>query len=450
MQRIRVLFVLLMWGPSIVAQKNHFIAIQSENKQAIFAKLSGVVVHSSPTGHLIVPRLIDSTYIITLGFSKGSPPEEKFSITVSQDAGFILRVTKDKSIILSNSHTGQLIQPEKVQAEVFTIHDSSSPGKKDEAFSKLMSEAVNDSAVMENMTVANEPKKEIANEPKKDIANAARNEVAMTQPSSQPKISTDSGHLTTSINRSQDSTLVAKKQLAKTTQKKPKQNSLPSQLVKPTITKLSEQKDDISFEQVYELVDKTGKKDTVGIKIQFDTSTEPAKGSVAFTERKDRRTDTKVEPTHVTKTDSPLQKSRQEPSALNAPMDSSSDKRQTAPPWKPNKPDSVQIDTSKSRLYRQATTIINCKGNATDNDLDRLRIKIMAIEDEDDKVSTAKKSFKAKCYTTNQIKALSEVFGSDAGKYKLFDAAYFYVYDPLNYGSLQSLLKDSYYIARFR
>jgi len=93
---------------------------------------------------------------------------------------------------------------------------------------------------------------------------------------------------------------------------------------------------------------------------------------------------------------------------------------------------------------------VKCKNTATDYDVDKLRVKILATEDEDDKISTAKKVFKTKCFSTNQISALSEVFPTDAGKYKLFDAAYSYVSDVNNFPRLQNLMKDEYYISRFK
>jgi hypothetical protein len=112
--------------------------------------------------------------------------------------------------------------------------------------------------------------------------------------------------------------------------------------------------------------------------------------------------------------------------------------------------DSVKNYSSQPPLYRPITINNNCKNTATDYDVDKLRVKMLAIEDEDDRISTAKKAFKAKCFSTNQITALSEVFTTDAGKYKLFDAAYSYVSDINNFTGLQSLLKDQYYISRFK
>ena len=73
------------------------------------------------------------------------------------------------------------------------------------------------------------------------------------------------------------------------------------------------------------------------------------------------------------------------------------------------------------------------------------------MQDEcDAMVSTAKKVFTAKCFTTSQVKNLGFLFLSDKGRYKFFDMAYSYVSDPENFASLQSQLTDQYFLNRFK
>ena len=67
----------------------------------------------------------------------------------------------------------------------------------------------------------------------------------------------------------------------------------------------------------------------------------------------------------------------------------------------------------------------------------------------DDMVTVARKVFKTRCFTVEQIKNLGVLFLKDDGKYKLFDAAYPFVSDSGNFSTLQSLLTDEYYINRF-
>ena len=92
----------------------------------------------------------------------------------------------------------------------------------------------------------------------------------------------------------------------------------------------------------------------------------------------------------------------------------------------------------------------DCRSNSTDEDFLKMRKKMASEKTDDDMVNTARKYFKTKCYSSEQIKNLGLLFLNDAGKYSFFDLAYAHVYDPQNYSSLQSQLTLEYYISRFR
>jgi hypothetical protein len=92
----------------------------------------------------------------------------------------------------------------------------------------------------------------------------------------------------------------------------------------------------------------------------------------------------------------------------------------------------------------------DCKANATEDDFFKTRKKMVAEDTDDAMVDAAKKQFRQKCYSVEQIKNLCLLFLNDAGKYKFFDAAYPYTSDTQNFASLEALLKDEYYIKRFK
>jgi hypothetical protein len=487
MTKNRLLIFLLLLGTNVFAQKNHFIAIQSENKRSFHAKANGNTLNSTPTGHLIIPKLVDSTYIITIGFTKSTIAEEQFSIAVTKDVGFILQIGKDKRLVLSNSQTAQLTAPIR-QQQYFVSEDSATTTtgvtsvtkKTDQSFSKLMAQVVNDSAVMENMYVADEPKKEVAiietptkpvitNDPSVADQQKKKKEIVKTETSSNPIITTDSSGIdqqkkknaitktetpfkpiikvdSSAIaqrkKKTEDTTLHKKAAVIKTPEKKEK---IIQQQMQPVVTKLSEKKNDSSFELAYEDVSKNGKKDTINIIIPFD----PVGNKPAVVNNKKETIIPETKP--GVKSDTAKFMTAKNVPVMKDPNNIPSNERSLFKAQTKNvKKDSSLADTSRSQLYRPIVTNANCKNTATDYDVDKLRVKIMAIEDEDDKISAAKKVFKTKCFFTNQIKALSEVFPNDAGKYKLFDAAYAYVYDLNNFITLQSLLKDDYYISRFK
>lgn len=92
----------------------------------------------------------------------------------------------------------------------------------------------------------------------------------------------------------------------------------------------------------------------------------------------------------------------------------------------------------------------DCRANASDDDFLKIRKKMAAETTDEGMTDAAKKFFKVKCYSTEQVKNLSLLFLSDAGKYNFFDAAYAHIYDPQNFSSLQAQLKEEYFVNRFK
>ncbi len=103
-----------------------------------------------------------------------------------------------------------------------------------------------------------------------------------------------------------------------------------------------------------------------------------------------------------------------------------------------------------SLLAGKRETRVDCKRMATEKDMVAMRKKMIMMADEDAMIAAAVRDIKTRCYSTERLQNLSYVFTTDKSRYKLFDAAYPYVYDPANYGLLERLLNDTYYIDRFK
>jgi hypothetical protein len=91
----------------------------------------------------------------------------------------------------------------------------------------------------------------------------------------------------------------------------------------------------------------------------------------------------------------------------------------------------------------------DCKNFATNSDFLKLRKKMASDNGPEEMIESAKKAFRSKCFSTEQIRNLSYLFLTDEGKYMFFDAAYPYASDSDQYLMLVSQLKDDYYINRF-
>ncbi len=92
----------------------------------------------------------------------------------------------------------------------------------------------------------------------------------------------------------------------------------------------------------------------------------------------------------------------------------------------------------------------DCKAQATDDDFYSLRKKMAAQKDADNMTLQAKKIFKKKCFTTEQIKNLGALYLEEANKYDFYQSSYPFVSDPLNFPSLQTELTSDYLINRFK
>ncbi len=92
----------------------------------------------------------------------------------------------------------------------------------------------------------------------------------------------------------------------------------------------------------------------------------------------------------------------------------------------------------------------DCRAFATEDDFFKARKKMVAEDNDEAMVDAARKIFKTKCFSVEQIKNLSLLFLNDNSKYNFFDAAYPHASDSQNFLSLQAELKDEYYIKRFK
>jgi hypothetical protein len=107
-----------------------------------------------------------------------------------------------------------------------------------------------------------------------------------------------------------------------------------------------------------------------------------------------------------------------------------------------------QISIGKDK--NEAAEAKKCQTVANNDDFLKLRRKMASRTNDDGMLDEAKKYFKSTCFSTEQIKNLSTMFLSDAGKFNFFTAAYNHTTDVENFSSLQSELKGEDYINRFQ
>ncbi len=156
--------VFCFFSIQIVAQQNHFIYIQSDNQQAFYVKLNNKILSSSVSGYLIIPKLIDGSYDLSIGFPKNEWPEQNITCIIKlADAGYILKNFGEKGWGLFNFQSMDVVMSgEKNKSDSSMVKQN-----KEDAFANVLSNVVNDPGIKITEEVKENPTPEIKPDKKK-------------------------------------------------------------------------------------------------------------------------------------------------------------------------------------------------------------------------------------------------------------------------------------------
>ena len=483
MKNVILLFVVTLFFSAANAQKVYFVYLQSENQQPFYARMGERVYNSNTSGYLILSKLRDSTYNLNIGFQGSQTADLPFSIAVNKkDQGFLVKNSANSSWELFDLQTMALIKP-GLSPAVNNNNQVKTEKREGNAFTDLLAKAADDSTIKEKPIIVKAEKKsdepiktEIKKEenkiPVKDTINtkpddtkenireknAVRTEEVKVPIKDTTAIKPSISNETTNEKPAEVKTEEPLKKEVKKEEIKPSSNdsiSMKSDTIdknrekekplpktdtimqqsgienksggkenteiykKTTIIRHSESSTTEGFSLTFFDVYPDGKSDTIKILIPAESKNISAPG-IKETEKKFleiNSIDTTIKQTTIDEKDT-------------GRLRNESEKLQTLNPT-----------VSKKNI---------CNQLASDDDFFKLRKNMAADNGDDDMIGEAKKIFKVKCFTTQQVKNLSALFLSNEGKYKFFDAAYNYVTDVENYASLQSELTDDYYINRFK
>ena len=382
--KLSTVSLLVFFSIGLSAQQNHFIYLQTENKQPFYVKLDKKLLSSSASGYLIIPKLTDGSYRFTIGFPKNEWPEQSITCTINKkDAGYILKDFGNKGWGLFNLQTLDVVMLDKKITDNTTL---ATAGKTDD-FSNTLSKVVNDPSIIKKEEV-------------------------------KPVIKLEEIKLVGEIKKEEP--------------------------VKPVtqITKLLSSNGAEGTEMIYiDVVN--GRPDTVWLVIPLEKDTLVTPPEKKIEEPKPEAKKEEVKNSDAKFIDVTLP-------TPNAKMDNTA--TQSAPIIiNEKKADVVKApENSKEDIIKPVMLNSDCKSFAAEEDFLKLRKKMAAENNDDEMVAIAKKIFKSKCFTTDQVKNLSVLFLKDEGKYKFFDAAYPFVSDSYNFDSLETQLTDIYFINRFK
>ena len=435
MKKLIRLFVFLLFATSsLKAQKVYFVYLQTDNQQPFYARMGEKIHNSTAAGYLILSNLRDSSYSVNIGIQGSQEPDQAYSITVNRkDQGFLIKNFGEKGWGLFNINTAAVLMP--ASTAVKTVQTVKTEKREDNAFTNLLAKVADDSTIKEKPIIEKpvEKKTETAavnTEKKEDVKNDSKEII----PTKQEEIKKEVLIAPVVLNEKPkvDSPVVKEQAQESNNAAQLKEDSIAAAKIKEKEEILKEEElrkqDSIEKAKTQTITEVEYKKSVV--KLKSESSTTAGIGLVFLDMISDQTADTiKILIPPYTEKTTAVQSKQDEKKFLDIPP-----------------ADSVQKQTEKKEVIKSN----NCKAVANEDDFFKLRKRMAAASSDDAMVTEAKKGFKAKCFSTLQVKNLSALFLTDESKYKFFDAAYQYVGDLENFSSLQSELKDEYFVNRFK
>ncbi len=421
---------------SSFSQQNHFIYLQTENRQPFYVKLDKKILSSSASGYIIISKLQEGNYIMAIGFPKNEWPEQTVTCTVNKkDAGYLLKNFGDKGWGIFNLQTMEVIMSGVKAAE----NENVGIEDKNDIFSNTLSNVVNDPSIVrkiEEKSAVKEEVKPVLVENKKEVQIDTPTNIVIA-PVEDKKI--------------EDKPVVKEEIKPVIEIIKNEEQVIVSSQVKKLFSIKSSEGTDMVFADIV-----NGVADTVRLFIAAEKNNEaiqPEKKIIkpaADLQKNEevKKDESKVSSTKTTKAG--------EPKFINIELPNPNIKKDSAvqisvPAAEVNKTEQLPVsEKPKENTTKPVMVNSDCKSLATQDDFLKLRKKMAAEGTDEEMVDIAKKVFRSKCFTTEQIKNLSVLFLKDDGKYKFFDAAYPFVSDSNNFSSLETQLSDGYFITRFK
>jgi hypothetical protein len=438
MKNLFLFLAFIVFAICASAQKVYFIYLQSDNSGPFYLKVGDKIYSSSASGYLILSNLVDSSYNFSIGFPS-SKSESKFMVPLE---------AKDKGFLIKNFDFGLGLFDLQRLTVIRELKDDSPQNisyiRRNDDFSSLLSKAAKDTSLLYAIVRVKEEDVAMQKVQPKAIDTVEKNEESVL-----PKDTVGSNSPQTSI---------ALAEQRQDTIEMPQSNS-DTKAIENIVNKDREENAVTSAERV-EPIDSTTNVEPDTVSNGANISSIPlAAEEIVFKK------------SIVTKYS---ESSTSEGFGL-VYYDIYDGGRDTIRLLIPNPPiifktseqDSsleqknfIRVEELRKDTVQQTPIVVaaknitsvssQCKAVASTNDFFKLR-KNMASENTDEgMIAEAKKYFKSKCFTTEQVKNLSALFLTSAGKYQFFDAAYLHVSDQKNFSSLESEIKDDYYLKRFK
>lgn len=396
-----ICFVLLLQCFTVFAQKRFFIYIQAENQQQFYTVINNKTYGSTVSGYLVIPGLRPGKQFFSIGFIKEKSPQQKFICNIrSKDLGFLLKSFGEKGWGLFNLQDFSIIMANPEDWDIAKAENDKLPVK-EEPEAHIVPAVYNEDSpvVIKTMQVLHEGEPQQNDSAKKEAAKPADGKSPVNKPETAigKQLAAEGVYAAITSAVADSSTFWQDKQ-----QK----------------NKFKENKPSIGQEKI----------ETTSVlneKKEFANKYYATASATSFK--------------------TPIIKSFEQGNSAGVDLVYIDNTMATSA-------DTVRIFIPYGFQPKVRNVLYNsgCVQLATEYDYNKLR-RSMAEQTADNKmIDAAKKAFKARCFTTDQIKNLSLLFISDAGRYNFYSAAYSAAYDLVNYSSLEQNLHSEVYKQKFR
>lgn len=433
------------------AQHVYFIYLQTDNKSPFYLKTGDKVYSSTASGYLIVPKLIDSTYNVVVG--KPGSTEARFTISINgKDKGFLLRESGQK-LSLFDLQTMALIEPSAAPSAPVSYTE------KTDRFTTLLSQAADDPSLLQMVVFTPSEKTKPAPKPADAVVTTAVTEDVQktATPIQEPPVQAKDTQATIAATPAPavtPDTVLAVTEKEKEPLKKVEEAAVKTELPKEE-TAAPEKTEPVADESVY-------KRSVVSRRSESSTS----EGfGLMFTDSADGVIDTirllipNPKSIFQTGAEEVVKEEKRfleiQPKTPKKEKETTQREEEKQPKKRLSLFGKKEADQADEVVSRQEKAAVvqkeeGCRNNASDNDVARLRRNMVGKSSEEDMIGEAQKYFKSRCFTTQQIKGLSSLLLTSAGRYLFFEAAYHHVSDKEKFSSLQNELWDRNDINRFK
>ncbi len=433
-------------------QSKYFVYLQTEPAQPFYIKINNQNISANTSGYLILPQLKDGDYKLTVGFPQNKYPEQTFDFKIdSKDKGYLIKNFGNEGWGLFDLQTMSVQKPVSALENAIAMKGEKKevvPEENVSDFTKVLSKAANDPSLLEKPKpepVVEQPKPEpvpqkVVVKETTEIKEQHKEEVvvAKIEKPAETKV-TEAQKEITKVKPEEKNTIVEKPV------EKPVEEVVVMVKEEPKKVVAEEKTANNVLNESQSTVLAAPKRSDLSL---ISSSLSPQGVTMVYNDKDENGSDEQItifipEPKKVYSNVEQPKVAKEIPEIVKPPVEKPAKFEVKEMP--PVEQKQENIDGSQIVVKTNS----DCNVVASEDDFLKLRRRMANRDNDDQMIGEAEKAFKNKCYTTSQIKYLSSMFLSNAGKFNFYKASLPHVSDADNFSSLRSEIKDDYYLGKF-